>query len=98
MQSRSCKASRAVYQSLPKISPPCGVTAAHHVVPLMALLMNLTLPSPMPTFMPPVCDETDKSEQILTPLLPFVPVMVTALFASQKAIVGFERNLELGPM
>src|SRR2546423_547797 len=42
------------YQSVPSTSPPAGVTAAHQVVPLRLGASVRTLPSAIPTWMPPV--------------------------------------------
>src|ERR1700722_18374436 len=45
------------HQSVPRVSPPLGVQAAHQVVPEMACDRKRTLPSPRPTFIPDVCGE-----------------------------------------
>ena len=42
-----------LYQSEPSTSPPAGVTAAHHVAPLILGASVRTLPSARPTWMPP---------------------------------------------
>src|SRR5581483_3637988 len=44
---------RPGYQSLARVSPPAGVRAAHQVVALTLELTNRTLPSPIPTSIPP---------------------------------------------
>src|SRR6516165_7444318 len=55
---RSELGTAACYQSEPRTSPPCGVQAKNQVFPLMPWATRRTLPSPMPTLIPPVCGET----------------------------------------
>jgi hypothetical protein len=55
------------HQSVPKFSPPAGVTAAHQVVPDIDAAKVRTLPSARATTMPPGCGvEARDGSQLLT--------------------------------
>src|SRR5438477_9361811 len=46
-----------IFQSLPRVSPAAGVTAAHQVSAETVLLTGRALPSPKPTMMLATCPE-----------------------------------------
>ena len=53
------------YQSDPSTSPELGVQAANQVELLTPCASRRTLPSPMPTLIPPVCGDTARHMQTL---------------------------------
>ena len=54
METKS-RSTASAHQSGPRRSPAAGVTAAHQVVVLILPLTLRTLPSAIPTWIPPVC-------------------------------------------